>query len=129
VAVGSHLAFHRGKSALGEAKLFLLLPAGRAYLVPALFVTFAVALYVFGAGVQGKVRRREGEVVKEWFVGVLLGMLLQGVDGMVGDCVGDVKLRTDRGGRLLFVVEIMGLEAKEPVVVDVVRAVEAIGQW
>ena len=128
MVMGSHLAFHRGKRALGEAKLFLLLPASRAYLVPALLVTFAIAFYVFRAGVQGEVRRREGEVVEEWFVGVLLGMLLQGVDGMVGDCVGDVELRTDRGGRLLFVVEKMGLEAKEPVIVDIVGAVEAVGE-
>ena len=77
---------------------------------------------------QGEVRRREGEVVEEWFVGVLLGMLLQGVDGMVGDCVGNIELRTDRGGRLLFVVEKMGLEAKEPVIVDIVGAVEAVGE-
>jgi hypothetical protein len=47
---------------------------------------------------------------------------------MVGDGVGDVELRADRGSRLLFVIEIVGLEPEEPVVVDVVGAVEAVGE-
>ena len=126
--MGAHLAFHRGKRALGEAKLFLLLPAGRAYLVPALLVTFAVTLDVLGQGVKRKVRGGEGKVVEEGFVGMVPGMLLQDFNGVVGLGVGDVELRADRGGRLLFVVEIVGLESEEPMVVDLVGAIETVGE-
>jgi len=93
-----------------------------------LLVSFAVALDVLGPGVQGKVWRGEGKIVEEGFVCMFLGMLLQDLHGMVGLGVGDVELRTDWGGRLLFVVEIVGLKPEEPVVVGVVGAVEAVGE-
>ncbi len=122
------LAFDLGKLPFHEPKFLLLLPTSLPDFIPALKVSRPVTLDVLGQGMQREVRSGESEVVKEGFIGMLLGMFLQDINGMIGDGVSHVKLRTDRCGRLSLVIEIMEFQAEETMVIDVVGTVKASSQ-
>ena len=124
----AHLTFHRGKLALGQPEFLLFLPAGSPDFIPALLVAFAVAFNIFGQGMQRKVRGCEGQVMKERFIGMLLGMFLQDRNSMISDGISDIKLGTDGGSWLSFIIEIMEFQAEEAVVINVIGTVKASGQ-
>ena len=111
-----------------QAQLSLSRPTVRANFVPALPITRAVSLDILRQGMQRKMRRGEGEEMKERFIAMLLLMLLEHSDRVIGNGVRGIKLRADRRGRLALVIEEMKFQPKEPVVVDVVRAIKPVGQ-
>ena len=128
MVMGAHLAFHRGKLAFDQPQLLLLLPAGSPDFIPALLVTFTVTFNILGQGMQRKVRGSEGQIMKERFIGMLLGMFLQDRNSMIGNGVSHIKLGINRSSRLSFVIKIMKFKPEETMVVDVVGTVKPSGQ-
>jgi len=110
-----------------EAEFLLALPTIRANFIPTLPITRPVSLDILGQSVQRKVRRGEGKEMKERFAGMLLLMLLQHRDRVIGNRVGCIKVRANRRSRLTLVIKEMKFQPKETMVIDVVRTVESIG--
>ena len=123
----SHLGLHGRQRTVDEAEFLLALPTIRANFLPTLPITRAVSLYILRQSVQRKVRRGEGKEMKERFAGMLLLMLLQHRDRVIGNRVGCIKVRANRRSRLTLVIEEMKFQPKETVVVDVIGAIKPVG--
>ena len=102
-----HLGLHGRQRTVDEAEFLLALPTIRANFLPTLPITRAVTLDILGQSVQRKVRRSEGKEMKERFAGMLLLMLLQHRDRVIGNRVGCIKVRANRRSRLTLVIEEM----------------------
>ena len=122
---GPEIPFDLRELARDDADLLQAFPAFVANLRPGPSVTFAVAVDILGQCVQREMRCGEGKVVKERLPGMLLGMVLQAPDGMLGNRVGGVVTRTTFNGSKPLVVLVMNLRAEEsPLVAKIVRVIE-----
>ena len=120
-----HFAFDWGQRTLYEPKFILSLPTCGANLIPTLAIPRAVTLDILWQSMQRKVRRSEGKEMEERPVAMLLLMLLEHGDRVIGNRIGRVKVRTDWRGRLALVIEEMKLQSKEAVVINVIRTIKA----
>jgi hypothetical protein len=119
------LALDRGKRSAADLQLPEPLPPRVAERVPPVEVELAVLRDVLGRGVDREVGGGEREVLEERLVGVLLRVLLEAPDRVVGDRgAGVVPVAGPRRGQRLVVLGVL-LRAEVPVVVvEAVRAVE-----
>ena len=60
---------------------------------------------------------------------MLGGMFLQDINSMISNGISHIKLGTNGSSWLSLVIQIMELQTKEAVVIDVVGTVKAAGQW
>ena len=76
---------------------------------------------------KGKVRRGKPDVAKERFVAVLIGMLLEDLDGVVGDSCRTIEAGARFDRRELLVVEVVDLGIEETaLILEQVGAIESV---
>ncbi len=109
--------FERGQVAIDDAHPAEVLPAFLAFVVPALEKMVAVAGDILGRRMQREVRRDESEIREERLIGVLLRMLFQAIDRMIGDGGGGVVSTVFFHGRLALVIDQDTVRIEIPVVI------------
>ncbi len=112
------------QGAAHDSELQLAAVALGAHRVPARKVRVAVTRDVVGRGLQGEMRRREGEIREEGLPGTGLGMLLQAADRVVGEGRRGVVAAARRDGRSGLVI--LDQLCRVEVAVVVLQAVGAI---
>ena len=94
---------------------------------PAIVISVLVDGDIFGQGMKGKVRRGKTDVAKERFVAVLIGMLLEDLDGVVGDSCRTIEAGARFDRRELLVVEVVDLGIEETaLILEQVGAIESV---